>query len=277
MGGRRSDEHHGIRKQLLFLLYLYTIPQPWNGIDIGSFAIAGVDDIGCLLGISGTTTKHLPASQQTKYKTASINTRSTTRGASARSWSPRPSTTPKVWKISRSPPRPNTLSITALRLSGTRLSGLPDRPKDHRRGNTRLYLRRRRSRRRAYRAAERLYFLRQNPQYALRRNHQRNDGIQAGENYAARRASGIYLRHPARYRRFRTYLGNAGKEDDGKDITSPSPIPLHSNTTVSRRNSGSRSSHPTAISTPSRPEHGTCTRCPHCLSMTTASSATRRK
>ena len=96
-------------------------------------------------------------------------------------------------------------------LSGTRLSGLPDRPKDHRRGNTRLYLRRRRSRRRAYRAAERLYFLRQNPQYALRRNHQRNDGIQAGENYAARRASGIYLRHPARYRRFRTYLGNAGK------------------------------------------------------------------
>lgn len=41
---------------------------PWNGIDIGSFAIAGVDDIGCLLGISGTTTKHLPASQQTKYK-----------------------------------------------------------------------------------------------------------------------------------------------------------------------------------------------------------------
>ena len=31
------------------------------------------------------------------------------------------------------------------------------------------------------------------------------------KNYAARRASGIYLRHPARYRRFRTYLGNAGK------------------------------------------------------------------
>lgn len=51
--------------------YTYTYTQflnPWNGIDIGSFAIAGVDDIGCLLGISGTTTKHLPASQQTKYK-----------------------------------------------------------------------------------------------------------------------------------------------------------------------------------------------------------------
>lgn len=49
--------------------YTYTqFLNPWNGIDIGSFAIAGVDDIGCLLGISGTTTKHLPASQQTKYK-----------------------------------------------------------------------------------------------------------------------------------------------------------------------------------------------------------------
>lgn len=51
--------------------FTYTYTQflnPWNGIDIGSFAIAGVDDIGCLLGISGTTTKHLPASQQTKYK-----------------------------------------------------------------------------------------------------------------------------------------------------------------------------------------------------------------
>lgn len=51
--------------------FTYTYTQflnPWNGIDIGSFAIADVDDIGCLLGISGTTTKHLPASQQTKYK-----------------------------------------------------------------------------------------------------------------------------------------------------------------------------------------------------------------
>ena len=49
--------------------YTYTqFLNPWNGIDIGSFAIAGVDDIGCLLGISVTTTKHLPASQQTKYK-----------------------------------------------------------------------------------------------------------------------------------------------------------------------------------------------------------------
>ena len=49
--------------------YTYTqFLNPWKGIDIGSFAIAGVDDIGCLLGISGTTTKHLPASQQTKYK-----------------------------------------------------------------------------------------------------------------------------------------------------------------------------------------------------------------
>lgn len=49
--------------------YTYTqFLNPWNGIDIGSFAIAGVNDIGCLLGISGTTTKHLPASQQTKYK-----------------------------------------------------------------------------------------------------------------------------------------------------------------------------------------------------------------
>lgn len=67
------------------------------------------------------------------------------------------------------------------------------------------------------------------------------------------------------------------KRMTAKILRVPSPIPLHSNTTVSRRNSGSRSSHPTAISTPSRPEHGTCTRCPHCLSMTTASSATRRK
>lgn len=49
--------------------YTYTqFLNPWNGIDIGSFAIAGVDDIGCLLVIGGTTTKHLPASQQTKYK-----------------------------------------------------------------------------------------------------------------------------------------------------------------------------------------------------------------
>lgn len=51
--------------------FTYTYTQflnPWNGIDIGSFAIAGVDDIGCLLVIGGTTTKHLPASQQTKYK-----------------------------------------------------------------------------------------------------------------------------------------------------------------------------------------------------------------
>ncbi len=51
--------------------FTYTYTQflnPWNGIDIGNFAIADVDDIGCLLGISGTTTKHLPASQQTKYK-----------------------------------------------------------------------------------------------------------------------------------------------------------------------------------------------------------------
>ncbi len=49
--------------------FTYTYTQflnPWHGIDIGGLAVTGVGNIMYLPGISGTTTKHLPASQQTK-------------------------------------------------------------------------------------------------------------------------------------------------------------------------------------------------------------------
>ena len=66
------------------------------------------------------------------------------------------------------------------------------------------------------------------------------------------------------------------KRMTAKILRVPSPIPLHSNTTVSRRNSGSRSSHPTAISTRADRNMELAPDA-HTASMTTASSATRRK
>lgn len=204
--------------------FTYTYTQflnPWNGIDIGSFAIADVDDIGCLLGISGTTTKHLPASQQTKYKNSQYQYTFDNEGRVS---------TIVVTSTFHNPESMDNISIVTQTEYTLHYGTTPSPEPDYL-----AYLTDQRSSKRGRSAISSTATIpkgsisccrtpilpTQNPQYALRRNRQRNDGIQAGENYATRRASGIYPRHTARYRRFRAYLDNAGKEDDGKDTTSP--------------------------------------------------------
>lgn len=259
--------------------YTYTqFLNPWNGIDIGSFAIAGVDDIGCLLGISGTTTKHLPASQQTKYKNSQYQYTFDNEGRVS---------TIVVTSTFHNPESMENISIatqTEYTLHyGTTPSPEPD------------YL--------AYLTDQKI-IEEGTLGYIFDGDDPEGEHIVLPNAYTSyakilNTLSDGTAKETTEYRQVKItlpeehlgYIHVTQQDIDDFELISitqekrmtakilrvPSPIPLHSNTTVSRRNSGSRSSHPTAISTPSIPKRGTRTRCPHCPSTTTASSATRRK